>query len=399
LLRICLKAFSCWINHAVADAGPLQRHGHSITLHSHGLLRYIGVLLLVSPPICRYFLLKILISLFCAKRALFYVLFEAINSGRGGKKYLSFRGNGYIIYEIIMDNYRDFYCWDGSYVAVEHVNISSSVESHKHKHYELFLIETGSCIHIYNKTETLLTPGDSFLVPAHESHSFSIHKTSSIYNCQFFPDKIDSLETDMIKFDRELYKSDDTPDDHIANISKQGIIHLDPQKRHFLLDIMINMLDEQMKEKNSIKIFKQKYLEIILMNLKMISDRQFKTNLIPPKRRKTVMLETLEYIEENITEKIDFKYLARQQGLSPNHFRKLFKDSTNLSPVEYVNRLRISKACDYLQKSDLPVGDVAGIIGIYDSNYFTRVFKQIMSCTPKQYSMTMQNTAKDIPGI
>jgi AraC-like DNA-binding protein len=299
-----------------------------------------------------------------------------------------------------MENYKDFYYWDGSYVAVEHVDVFRPVEPHKHNYYELFLVEKGSCTHTFNETEILLIPGDSFLIPAYESHSFSIHKTTSIYNCQFFPDKINNLETDMIKFDKELYQSDDdTLDDHIANINKQGIIHLDPRERGFLLNIMTNMLDEQRKEKNSIKIFKQKSLEIILMNLKRISEQKFRKNSIPPKRKKAVMLETLSYIEENITEKIDFDDLARQQGFSPNHFRKLFRDSTSLSPVEYINRLRITKACDYLQKSDLPVGDIAGIIGIYDSNYFTRVFKQIMGCTPKQYSMTMQNTAKDIPII
>jgi AraC-like DNA-binding protein len=290
-----------------------------------------------------------------------------------------------------MESYKDFYYWDGSYVAVEHVDVFSPVESHKHNYYELFLVETGSCTHTFNKSEMLLIPGDSFLVPAHESHGFSIHKTASIYNCQFFPDKIDNLESDMINFDRELYQTSDLLDDHIANVNKQGIIHLDPQERQFLLNIMTNMLGEQEKEKNNIKIFKQKYLEILLMILKRISERQFKNNSIPPKRSKTIMLNALAYIEANITEKIDFENFARQQGLSPNHFRKLFKDATNLSPVEYVNRLRITRACDYLQKSDLPVGDIAGIVGIYDSNYFTRIFKQIMGCTPKQYSVTMQN--------
>jgi AraC-like DNA-binding protein len=103
------------------------------------------------------------------------------------------------------------------------------------------------------------------------------------------------------------------------------------------------------------------------------------------------MMKILAHIDSNIAEKIDFDDFARQQGLSPNHLRKLFKDSTGLSPVEYVNRQRIARACEYLQKSDLPVGDIAGIVGIYDSNYFTRLFKHIMGCTPKRYGMAMHN--------
>lgn len=297
-----------------------------------------------------------------------------------------------------MEKYKDFYYWDGSYIAVECVNVCRSVESHKHNYYELFLVGTGSCTHIFNnKIKTLLIPGDSFLVPAHEAHSFSIRKNALIYNCQFFPDKIENLDVEIRNFEKELRNQNDMPDDSIANISKLGIIHLNPQERIFLLNVMNNMLDEQKKQEKGIKSFKKKYLEILLMFLKRNSEQQFKENSIPPRRNKTIMLKTLAYIEANITEKIDFDDLARQQGLSPNHFRKIFKDSTNLSPVEYVNRQRIVKACDYLKKSDLLVGDIAGIVGFYDSNYFCRIFKQIMGCTPKQYGMAIQNTSKNIP--
>jgi AraC-like DNA-binding protein/quercetin dioxygenase-like cupin family protein len=266
--------------------------------------------------------------------------------------------------------YIDFYLSDGSNIAVEHVNLSQSCGLHKHDYYELFFVERGSCTHEFDKKETLLIPGDSFLVPAHESHSFTLHKTASIFNCQFYPEKIENPEIDVQKFGKRLYQ-DDTTEHYQANINKQGIIHLEPNEMTFVLSIVKTMLDEQNRGDSYFREIKKLYLEIILINLKRVADRQFKNYLLYPKRNQSEILEILAFIEKNITEEIDFVTISRQKGYSPNHFRKIFKDFTGLSPVEYVNRLRIVKACGYLQNSDLNIGEIAESVGIYDPNYFT----------------------------
>jgi AraC-like DNA-binding protein/uncharacterized cupin superfamily protein len=283
-----------------------------------------------------------------------------------------------------MDKYLDFYRWDDSYIAVEHVKVSRSVELHKHDYYELFLVEKGSCTHVFNEKEILLIPGDTFLVPAHKAHSFTIHKTASIFNIQFYPGKIDNLEIDLPGFDKELCR-DDTKEQYTANINKQGIIHFDPNELVFVLSILNTMLDEQNRQDSYFRIIKKRYFEIVLIILKRVADRQFKNYFCYPKRNQSVILDVLSFIERNIAEEIDFSSVAREKGYTSNHFRKIFKDFTGLSPVEYINRLRIVKACDYLQNSDLNIGEIAGCVGIYDSNYFTRLFKQFMGCSPKHY--------------
>jgi AraC-like DNA-binding protein len=290
-----------------------------------------------------------------------------------------------------MDKYLNFYWWDDSYIAVEHVTVSRSVELHKHNYYELFFVEKGSCTHVFNEKEILLIPGDTFLVPAHKAHSFTIHKTASFFNVQFYPEKIDNLEIDILEFDKVLFQ-DETKELYTANINKQGIIHFDPNELIFALSILDTMLDEQNRRDSYFRTIKKRYFEIILIILKRVVDRQFKNYSLYPKRNQSVILEIQDFIEKNITEEIDFASIAKEKGYTPNHFRKIFKDFTGLSPVEYINRLRIVKACEYLQNSDLNIGEIAGCVGIYDSNYFTRLFKQFMGYTPKQYGMTFHGT-------
>ncbi|MDR2049590.1 MAG: AraC family ligand binding domain-containing protein, partial [Treponema sp.] len=152
-----------------------------------------------------------------------------------------------------MDKYLNFYQWDDSYIAVEHVRDSVFEQVHMHNFYELFFIEKGSCIHRYSGEEVLLIPGDSFLVPAYHAHGFTVHKNASIFNCQFYPEKIDKLEIDILEFDRDLCQADITGR-HRANINKQGIIHLGPNELIFVLSILNTMLDEQDRQDSYFRI-------------------------------------------------------------------------------------------------------------------------------------------------
>jgi AraC-like DNA-binding protein len=288
-----------------------------------------------------------------------------------------------------MDTYKGIYKNDDTGISAEHWIGASSVEMHKHAYIELFIIEKGSCKHFYNNRETLLIPGDCFLVPAHYEHGFEIHKLSSIFNCQFFTKR---LSSDIRRITNELCTGNsrnkqDYSKFYKADINKQGIYHFEPNARLYFFTLIGYMLDEQNKAGVYFQQMKRNYLEAILILLKRISDRQYSNYIHHPSPKHAKIMKVLSYIEANITEEeaLNFDALAAQNNVSPNHFRKLFKDFTGLSPVEYINRLRIVKACDQLLKGEESITDVAASVGIYDSNYFSRIFKQYIGCSPKQY--------------
>ena len=94
--------------------------------------------------------------------------------------------------------------------------------------------------------------------------------------------------------------------------------------------------------------------------------------------------DILLFMEENLTEPLDFDSLAEQFGFSVNYLRKLFRDATGLSPVKYLNRLRITRACAYMQQEHLSAREAAERVGFVDMNYFSRTFKQVMGCSPSR---------------
>ncbi|MEA5016192.1 MAG: AraC family transcriptional regulator [Candidatus Limiplasma sp.] len=90
----------------------------------------------------------------------------------------------------------------------------------------------------------------------------------------------------------------------------------------------------------------------------------------------------LEIINQNREENFSLQELAREAGLSPSYFRMLFKRFTGYSTVQYQNYMKITHAQDLLNTGNLRVTEVAGMVGIRDIYYFSRLFKQITGIAP-----------------
>lgn len=287
--------------------------------------------------------------------------------------------------------YKRHYDVDHSDISVEHWTGSESQEAHAHKYYELLLVDKGSCLHIFKDNEVMLIPGDSFLVHPEQAHSFIIYEYTSIYNCQFFPGAVEEAILVRTKNTSPAQSADDPLNQKMmgfhANINKQGIVHFVPNETAFLLSLLHAMEHEQENPENLSQLLKKKCLESMLILYRKRMDHQYENYESATHGNKARILQTLNYIEENIGEEIDFHGLISSIGwsVSINHFRKCFKEAVGLSPVEYVNRLRITKACAYLQNTDMNIGEVAWHVGIDDTNYFSRLFKHYMGFSPHKY--------------
>lgn len=109
----------------------------------------------------------------------------------------------------------------------------------------------------------------------------------------------------------------------------------------------------------------------------------------------TIQNPTLQYVESavgfmmhNYSGKIEVSDIARHVGLSRSHLYRVFMQSMDASPNEYLTRFRISQACKLLKQSTLSVGAVAASVGFEDPLYFSRVFKKITGQPPTLYANT-----------
>ncbi|MBC8080759.1 MAG: helix-turn-helix transcriptional regulator [Gorillibacterium sp.] len=77
--------------------------------------------------------------------------------------------------------------------------------------------------------------------------------------------------------------------------------------------------------------------------------------------------------------------LATLAGLSPSHFRLIFKKVTGVSLLDYQNRIKLGKAKDLLLSGDCNVTEAASQTGFGNVYYFSRLFKQVMNVSPSYY--------------
>ncbi len=93
----------------------------------------------------------------------------------------------------------------------------------------------------------------------------------------------------------------------------------------------------------------------------------------------------IEYINQHIHAVVEVKELAAISRLSESQFRRKFKKVFRLSPVQFLLKLRILKACSLLRSSALTIGEVSDQCGFESQNYFARYFRQQMGSTPRDY--------------
>jgi len=93
---------------------------------------------------------------------------------------------------------------------------------------------------------------------------------------------------------------------------------------------------------------------------------------------------TMNYIETNLLEEIDYEELAKISGTSCFNFQRMFSFITNMSISEYIRRRRLTQAAFDLQQTNIKIIDIAIKYGYDSHESFTRAFQKLHNITPSQ---------------
>lgn len=93
----------------------------------------------------------------------------------------------------------------------------------------------------------------------------------------------------------------------------------------------------------------------------------------------------LLYCYDNFTEDISLSGLAEALGVSPYYISHIFSKQLHLSFRDYINSLRIDRACEMLKSSEQTITQIAFAVGYNSTRTFNRCFLEGMKMTPKEY--------------
>lgn len=96
------------------------------------------------------------------------------------------------------------------------------------------------------------------------------------------------------------------------------------------------------------------------------------------------MAKAIQFIRENFKRDISIKQVANEVQISERYLRKVFGEYLNLSPIEYLNQIRINHAIELLRISELSIKEICYECGFQSPQYFSRVFKKQVGVNPRK---------------
>lgn len=240
---------------------------------------------------------------------------------------------------------------------------------HHHVEYELFYLDRGSVQLKIEKDSFELKEGDCFFLEPEKEHCVigqrdSYHYYALVFEASIIGSKEDSCRTffESIKIHRFLKLSAEM----ITKIKESvDFIKKDDKSRNFIIKALLYEIISY--------IIQTKQFEYVssLANIKKISI--------------SAIDNAINFIHNHFKENIDFEDVQKESDYSKSHFTRLFKETTGMSFTEYLNKYRTEKACLDLIYTKKNITEIASENGFNNIQYFSRVFRHIMGCTPKEY--------------
>lgn len=245
---------------------------------------------------------------------------------------------------------------------------------HFHKKYELYYLFEGARHYFIGDDTYLVNAGDLVMI-----HSDEIHKTGSVGTqghtrvVMNFSDEL--LEELCACLDINLF----------ACFDQKVHIVTTPMRLRPFIEVTFKRLFEEQNESGTAALALRKILvsELLLYCLQFVKTQGAENSASCIKNQTITDIKC--YISERYAENLCLSEIASKFYLSPSYISRLFKRTTGLSIVEYINSVRIMAAKNLLDNTALKVSDIAQQTGFATTIHFSRVFKASTALSPQQY--------------
>jgi len=107
-------------------------------------------------------------------------------------------------------------------------------------------------------------------------------------------------------------------------------------------------------------------------------------NGIPMRLSNRRLRLVLEYVQEHLSEDLSLTELAEVANLSPSHFKVVFKQAVGMPVHQYIIRRRVEEAVRLIAGSDLPLTEIATLVGFSNQSHMARLTRKIAGASPAQ---------------
>ncbi len=155
-----------------------------------------------------------------------------------------------------------------------------------------------------------------------------------------------------------------------------------------VLNRLIQIIKNEMNSKSSsIFIYSgyaeliQEFVKINFPSLVIEKQNEIVPSNIQEEEEKRIDI-AIKLIHENYNDDLNLEQLSDASCLSKFHFLRVFKNITNLTPHQYITKLRMEKSYELLEKSNMSIEDICNEVGLGSIDWFRQLFKKTFGESP-----------------
>lgn len=259
---------------------------------------------------------------------------------------------------------------------------------HFHNVLEIGLCRQGRGEMVYDRETRPYREGDISILPRGTLHN-TVNPDHSVSWWEY------------IFVDAHAYLAKAFPDnEHLAAVTEERI-----RRRHLLLhgaehEELFRLADTVICESYNKNLYTQEIQHALVQSLLLLVARENDDAQDEMQEEKIVRVQnTLHYVDQNYAQTVSPGDLAAAAHMSETHFRRVFRDCMHMSPADYLNMVRIQKACEMLLRTDLPMDLVAQKSGFASLSTFNRNFRSFTDDSPLHWRNTHRLSGDNIHGI
>ncbi|MFJ7753780.1 helix-turn-helix domain-containing protein [Peribacillus muralis] len=255
----------------------------------------------------------------------------------------------------------------------------NELSDHMHDYYEIVYVYSGKGTFFIGDMFYDMKQGDVFLIPNN-----TIHRA--------LPDKDEPVTSTIIFFSPTLLYKDMIDDSfsylHLFDLTKKRKkfkISLTQNKRSRMEEQLLHIHQESTSHAVGSKHACMLTVHQIMLDLHRtrVNDKQAPLvgHTYSPEWLKAILI----HINDHLSEPLTLTMLADKAAVSPSHFSRVFKETTGIGLVVYLNTKRIIKAKELLLGTDHTVSSIAERCGFESMPQFYRTFKKYNDKTPAAF--------------
>lgn len=276
---------------------------------------------------------------------------------------------------IIKKNTSEFDLDSGFYVNF--VNLKSVEAEHTHNFIEIVYTLGGKGVHTVDGREFRVKGGDVLVINYHCKHTVTPVDNLCYFDVmvkpEYFSETLEGTEDLFL-----LLRLGDFCDLSSDIIKENLLLHFDVDEQR-RVELLIDWIREEQGGDLPARDM------VVRSALSMLLCSVFRKMSKEQKLEFSVNECLLRYFEANCRNRLLINEVAAKCGYTGEHFSRLFKKYTGVSPVVYLTDCRIKAAMEMLTKTDKPIETVMLECGFSNRTAFFKKFAERVGCTPLQF--------------